>query len=134
VLNVAGDGHVHELYYDGSSWVDNDLTLFAGRLGMITLANDTNGAHTSIVLAPPPDASFTGNTAEWIVETPTLPGGVASLPKFTEVQFTAAVCCGPGNVSGDPATGDATSIVEFGQVLTAETLAANAVTIDDVGP
>jgi hypothetical protein len=57
-------------------------------------ANDTTGEHFSITLAAPPGATFDGNTAEWIMEAPDGGEPVSSLPAFTPVTFTDAICCG----------------------------------------
>jgi hypothetical protein len=134
-------GHVHELYYadsagpaDGpSGWIDNDLNQFAGRLGVITFVNQTQGFHFSVVLVPPPGAAFTGNTAEWIMEAPDFGEPISSLRKFSQVQFTGTQCSGPGGASSDPSQGNVWNISGFGKTLTAVTLATDEATIDFTG-
>ena len=138
---IDAAGHVHELYYadsagpgDGpSGWIDNDLNEFAGRLGVITFVNQTQGFHFSVVLVPPPGAAFTGNTAEWIMEAPDFGEPISSLPKFSRVQFTGAQCSGPGGASSDPSQGDVWTVSGFGKTLTAVTLATDEATIDFTG-
>jgi len=138
---IDAAGHVHELYYadsagpgDGpSGWIDNDLNQFAGRLGVITFVNQTQGFHFLVVLVPPPGAAFTGNTAEWIMEAPDFGEPISSLPKFSRVQFTGAQCSGPGGASSDPSQGDVWTVSGFGKTLTAVTLATDEATIDFTG-
>ena len=74
--------------------------------GLIYFANETTGQNFSLTLAPPPAASFDGNSAEWIMEAPS--GGLpnSSLPSFTPVQFTNAFSCTANQVTGDPQNGD----------------------------
>ncbi len=129
------NGHVHELYYsDSAGWVHNDLTGFAGRTGVIYFANETTHQYFSITLKPPPGASFSGNSAEWIMEAPDFGENISSLPHFTPVQFTSAICCGPNNTVGDPSNGDTWNIVGFGRTLTSVRQGHDTVTIDYVGP
>ena len=66
-----------------------------------------------MVLAPPPGASFDGNSGEWIMEAPD--GGLpnSALPSFTPVQFTTALACGAdGQTVGNPQTGDTWTIID----------------------
>jgi len=69
--------------------------------GTYSLANITNGAHSSLTLWPPPGASFSGSSVEWIMEQPTtILNGTAQntvLPLFTPVSFTNAVGCSADN-------------------------------------
>ncbi len=134
VTYLDAAGHVHELYYNGSQWVHNDLTLFAGRTGQITLANVTTGVQFTLSLLPPPGVSFAGQSAEWIMEAPNTGVPVTSLPKFTEVKFAQAGCSGPGGATGDPAQGDTVDIFGFGDQLTSTTVAPGTVTIDFIAP
>jgi hypothetical protein len=102
-------------------------------LGYLYFANDTTGEHFSITLTPPPGASFNGTSAEWIMEAPD--GGYpnSALPKFTEVKFTTALCCGPNRTVGDPKSGTVWNVVNGAQTLTATTLGSDTVTIDFKG-
>jgi hypothetical protein len=104
---------------------------YVGQNGYLYFANDTTGQHFSITLNPPPGATFSGNSAEWIMEAPDGGETNASLPRFTPVQFSTALCCGVNNV-GNPATGDTISISGFGRTLTSATLGTNSATIDYV--
>ncbi|WP_170133294.1 G1 family glutamic endopeptidase, partial [Arthrobacter livingstonensis] len=100
----------------------------------VSFGNEANGEHFSITLAPPPGATFNGNCAEWIMEAPDGGETTASLPSFTPVAFTSAVCCGPNKSSSNPLNGDTWNIVAFGTTLTSVALATDAVTISYAGP
>ena len=101
--------------------------------GHLVFANDTTGEHVSITLAPPPDASFDGTSAEWIMETPDFGQGPGSLPAFTPVRFEGATCCGRAVAAGDPAGGDVWIIQGFGLTLTSVSLATGSVTVSFEG-
>lgn len=101
--------------------------------GVIYLANNTTGQHFSITLPPPPDATFSGNSVEWIMEDPDGGEGTnTALAKFTPVEFTFCLACSP---SATNTLGDSTCNIETldGQVLTSVTLGDYAVTIDFIG-
>jgi hypothetical protein len=101
--------------------------------GQVYFANESTGQHFSITLAPPPGATFNGSSAEWIMEAPDGGEPTTSLPIFTPLTFTSAICCGPGT-AGNPSAGDTYNIVGFGTVLTSVTLGLDSVTIDYAGP
>ena len=98
--------------------------------GNIYFANFTTGQHFGITLVPPPNATFSGNTAEWIMEAPDGGIPISSLPTFTPVVFTDAVCCGPNDRAGDPADGDIWNIAGYGKTITSTTGGLNTATID----
>jgi len=106
--------------------------------GQLYLANDTTGEHFSVIIAPPPGASFDGTSVEWIMEAPD--GGLpnSALPAFTPVNFSTALGCGAdGKTVGDPQTGDTWNIVDNSQnpplTLTATALASDAVAVTFTG-
>ncbi len=101
--------------------------------GQVYFANETTGLHFSITLAPPPGATFSGSSAEWIMEAPDGGEPATSLPIFTPLTFTSAICCGPGT-AGNASAGDTYNIVGFRTVLTSVTLGLDSVTIDYAGP
>ncbi len=74
--------------------------------GYISFANQDTGQHFSITLAPPPGATFNGQSVEWIMEAPDGGEPTSSLPRFSPVVFTSALACGANNTSANPATGD----------------------------
>ena len=90
----------------------------------------SSGQSFQITLAPPPGASFSGNSAEWIMEAPEVGGTIAALPSFTPVQFTNANCYNPSTF-GDAGNGDAWLMTIVPQeVYTTVGLGPDAVTID----
>jgi Peptidase A4 family len=106
--------------------------------GYINFLNATTGQRFSITLAPPPGATMSGNTAEWIMEVPNGGEGTVSLPKFTPVVFGPAFSCPPNNDMpiGNGGTGDIFNIIEgLGTRLTSVTLDSleHEVTIDFTG-
>ena len=99
--------------------------------GNVYFANFTTGQRFSTTLAPPPSATFSGNSAEWIMEAPD--GGVpmTSLPTFSPVVFTDAFCCDANQMTGNPAVGDIFNIEGFGETLTSVTVGDLTCIIDD---
>ena len=98
--------------------------------GYVMFGNVDRGRYFSIELAPPPGASFSGNSVEWIVEAPNAGEPGSSLPRFSPVNFSAAIGSDAnGTVSANPSTGDATNIVAFGRSLTSVALAVDALTV-----
>jgi hypothetical protein len=72
--------------------------------GGILLVNVTTGKSVNLYLAPPPGASFTGDTAEWIMECRNGPAN-GTLPQFSSVTFQNAGACDvldapPGGYAG----------------------------------
>ena len=105
-----------------------------GKSGSITFANNTTGQSFSITLAPPPGATFAGNTLEWIMEAPGGGEPDFSLPKFTDVNFTRAIGCGAEDAVANPATGDVVNVeTSSGKQITAVTLGNETVTISFTG-
>jgi hypothetical protein len=101
--------------------------------GTIYLANDTTGKYFSITLAPPPGATFAGNTVEWIMEDPDGGEPGTALVKFTPVVFTSAMACNTGTIN-NPDTDDKMNIeMTSGKVLTSVSLGNYTVTIDFIG-
>lgn len=102
--------------------------------GYIYFANESSGQHFSIALAPPPGATFDGNSIEWIMEAPDGGEPITALPKFTPVAFTSAIGCGVSGALGNPQNGDIANIEDAsGKVLTAVEVGNYAATIDFIG-
>jgi len=102
--------------------------------GYIYFANESTGQHFSIALAPPPGATFSGNSIEWIMEAPDGGEPVTALPRFTPVAFTSAIGCGMSGALGNPKNGDTANIEDAnGRVLTAVSVGNYAATIDFIG-
>jgi hypothetical protein len=106
------------------------VTRQGGPQGEVLFGNTTRGHYFSIVLAPPPGASFAGNSVEWIVEAPDTGEPGTSLPRFSPVVFSTAFASAAAGGSGDPATGDTTNIAAFGSLLTSVSLKTMALEID----
>jgi hypothetical protein len=103
--------------------------------GSIFFANDTTGQNFSITLAPPPGATFAGNSIEWILEAPDGGEPITAIPKFTPVTFTMTVACPvSGNIDGNAYGGDTLNIeTTSGKVLTSVTTAPSTATITFIG-
>jgi|HubBroStandDraft_6_1064221.scaffolds.fasta_scaffold221224_2 hypothetical protein len=102
--------------------------------GYIYLANETTGQHFPITLAPPPGATFKGNSIEWIMEAPDGGEPTSALPKFTPVKFTSAIGCGANSAVGNPQNGDTANVETVnGKVITAVKLGNDTVEIDFIG-
>jgi hypothetical protein len=102
--------------------------------GSISFANETTGQHFSITLAPPPGASFNGQSAEWIMEAPDGGEPTSSLPRFTPVTFTSALACGPNNATTNPAAGDILNVeTAANKVLTATSVGTDTCTVSFIG-
>jgi peptidase A4-like protein len=107
VTNIPNFGIApgHDLYGE---------VVFTNGIGRVTLINVDVSAYFTMDLAPPHGASFSGNTAEWIMES--APGEpTSSLPRFNEVHFTSAQC-GTTSAQADrhAREGDIFNIVGFG--------------------
>jgi hypothetical protein len=106
-----------------------------GTAGQVFFANETTGQHFSCTLIPPPGATLTGCSAAWIMEAPGLGEPTSSLPMFTPVAFTSAVCCGPNGTLDNPSDGQIFNIVGggVGKTLTSVTVGPDSVTIYYIG-
>jgi hypothetical protein len=58
--------------------------------GIIRIQNLTQSKQTSSTISPPPGSKLIGNTAEWIVERPTINGNLSTLANYGSVQFSFA--------------------------------------------
>ena len=102
--------------------------------GSLYLANEATGQHFSITLAPPPGATFKGNSIEWIMEAPDGGEPTTSLPKFTPVNFTTAIGCEASGANGNPQNGDTANVeTPGGKILTSVKLGNDTVSITFIG-
>jgi hypothetical protein len=102
--------------------------------GTVSLANYTTGQHFSITLAPPPGATFAGNSVEWVMEAPDGGEPISSLPEFTPVAFTDCLSCGPSANFVNHQVPDIVNVeTAGGKVLTSVALGNFAVTINFIG-
>jgi len=99
--------------------------------GQVSFSNVTTNVKFSITLVPPPGATMSGDTAEWVVEVPTKSNVYTHLPSFSTVSFTGASAC--GTTLGNPQSG-AVDVIESdsGAALTSTTLGNSTVTISYV--
>ncbi len=83
--------------------------------GAVLFVNATTGQAYNIYLAPPPGASFAGDTAEWIMECQSGPAPVGppvpylgyngTLPQFSPVTFQPASACNALDAPPEAAVG-----------------------------
>jgi Peptidase A4 family len=107
--------------------------------GQIAFKNVTTGVNFPITLVPPPGAAMSGNSAEWVIEVPTINNQYAHLPAFTPVAFTSSIACGLDasgrGLAGNPQNATETKIFDDkNRALTSTKLGDLAVTISYVAP
>jgi hypothetical protein len=133
-LQTAAPGYVHQTNIANMPIEPGDEVFvgvhYRNRRGFVMFGNVDRGRYFSIELDPPPGATFSGNSVEWIVEAPNSGEPGTSLPRFTPVTFSAAFGSDANStVTANPATGDTTNIVAFGRSLTSVSLATDALTV-----
>jgi hypothetical protein len=101
--------------------------------GTLLFINKTAGRYFTITLAPPPGASFTGASMEWIMEAPNGGEPATSIPKFTPIVFSPAYGHDVHNSLGNPSNGFAVNLTNGSKVLTNASISGQQVTIDFVG-
>jgi Peptidase A4 family len=121
----------HEWY--PSSWVEiTNLPISPGDLVSVVICtaqgagsttatvyfgNHSSGASTSYQITAPSGTTLAGNSAEWVVETPTVGGSVTPMPDYGEVFFSV---CEAGLTNGsvvDGGTGNNINLVQNGKTL-----------------
>jgi peptidase A4-like protein len=65
--------------------------------GSANLENNVTNQTTSIGFNPPSGTTYEGNSAEWIMERPTVDGALADLPNYATMYFSAFAEVGTGN-------------------------------------
>ncbi len=101
--------------------------------GSIVFVNRATGQKFSITLAPPPGASFSGSSVEWIMEAPNGGEPAISLPAFTPIVFNPAYAFDSHNQVYAPSTGFPVNMFRGPQVLTFVASAGEQVTINFIG-
>jgi Peptidase A4 family len=74
--------------------------------GTVFFSNRTTGQSTSVGLTAPAGTSLTGNSAEWIVEAPTVDGSQSALADYGEVFFSVCDAYTAKGVTIDGGSGD----------------------------
>ena len=101
--------------------------------GYLWLANRTTGKHFAIVLAPPPTATFSGESVEWIMEDPDFGEDATSLARFSTVTFTSAIACTAAGGTNNPENCDIVNIeTTLERVLTSTSIGNYTTTINCV--
>ena len=85
--------------------------------GTVFFSNRTTGASTSVGLVAPQGTQLLGNSAEWIVEAPTVNGSQSALADYGEVFFSVCDAYTVGGVTVDGGTGDTISMTAGGQTV-----------------
>jgi hypothetical protein len=99
--------------------------------GQIYFANETTGQHFSITLAPPPGATFNGNSASWIAEAPQGSEASTPPPRFGPVEFTSAIACSSSGALGNPQRGETADIEDSsGRIVTSVKVGDYAAGVD----
>lgn len=98
--------------------------------GYIYFANETTGQHLSITLAPPPGATFGGNSAQWIVEVPGSREPTQAPLRSSPVVFTSAIACGSSGALANPQTADRVNIEDATGVRTSVAVGDYAAAIE----
>jgi hypothetical protein len=106
-----------------------------GNFGNIVFLNMSTNQAFAVLLVPPPGATATGDTIEWIMEAPDGGEPTSSLPQFTPVPFLMALgSTRTATNVGNPANGDTVNIEDSnGKDLTSVTVADAIVVIDFIG-
>jgi hypothetical protein len=78
--------------------------------GGVSFANLTTGQYSPVWLLPPTGASFSGDSAEWIMELND--GGTGTLPVFTPLVFNMAGACNSSNSPSYIYDGDLITLID----------------------
>ncbi|HJU15329.1 MAG TPA: G1 family glutamic endopeptidase [Stellaceae bacterium] len=83
----------------------------------VFFANRTTGAATSFAFNAPEGTRLVGNSAEWVVEAPTVDGAPGALADYGEVFFSVCEAFLTDNTTVAGGTGDAISLTVGGTTL-----------------
>ena len=98
----------------------------------IYLTNRTSGAATSVTFHAPGGTTLVGNSAEWIVEAPTVSGGQSTMADFGEVFFSVCVAGTNKSATVDGGTGDTINYVYSTGATGAEATDISSTVIQDL--
>jgi hypothetical protein len=88
----------------------------------VYFTNRTSGASTSVGFNAPSGTKLVGNSAEWIVEAPTVNGSQSAIADFGEVFFSVCEAVTNSGATVDGGTGDTISLVAAGKTVAAGAL------------
>ena len=85
--------------------------------GTVYFTNRTTGASTSVTLTAPSGTQLVGNSAEWIVEAPTVGGAQSALADYGEVFFSVCDAYTVGGVTVEGGTGNNINMTAGGNTV-----------------
>ncbi len=85
--------------------------------GTVYFTNRTSGDSMSVGLTAPAGTSLQGNSAEWVVEAPTVNGGQSALADYGEVFFSSCEAVTTANATIDGGTGDNINMTAGGNTV-----------------
>lgn len=85
--------------------------------GTVYFTNRTTGASTSVTLTAPSGTQLVGNSAEWIVEAPTVGGAQSAIADYGEVFFSVCEAQTHNNVTVNGGAGDSINLTAGGAVV-----------------
>ena len=88
----------------------------------VFFANRTTGASTSLSFNAPSGTKLVGNSAEWIVEAPTVGGSQSALADYGEVFFSVCQAELTNNSTVDVGTGDTINMTAGGSTVSTGTI------------
>jgi peptidase A4-like protein len=99
----------------------------AGATGAsVFMANQSSGASTSFSIQAPGGTQLIGNSAEWVVEAPTVNGNQAALADYGSVFFFDTIC-GDGTGLLEAGSGDNIDMFQGGNLVSEGVLVAGTV-------
>lgn len=88
----------------------------------IFFGNNTSGVATSYTITAPSGTQLVGNSAEWIVETPTVNGVLAQMPDYGEVFFSTCEAYLTNGSGVNGGTGNNINLAQNGKTISTGTL------------
>lgn len=85
--------------------------------GTVYFTNRTTGASTSVGLTAPSGTKLVGNSAEWIVEAPTVGGSQSAMADYGEVFFSVCEAFTTKNATVNGGTGNNINMTAGGSVV-----------------
>jgi hypothetical protein len=90
--------------------------------GTVYITNRTTGTSTSVNLTAPGTTSLVGNSAEWIVEAPTVGGAQSAIADYGEVFFSVCEAVTNTNTTINGGTGNNINLTAGGNVVSSGNL------------